>query len=128
MPIVEDEQTDYVNEGEDVVEDEIYENTEPEELYLNTPGKDAIYQNTTDISKTNVDSKDTYMNLSKQRPSSATKLPKSTPRMPGGDKYMNVAAERVQDVPYAYSDSDHYLKLKVEGMIESDDVYEPMDH
>ena len=75
-PIVEDEQTDYVNEGEDVVEDEIYENTEPEELYLNTPSRDAIYQNTPDISKTNVDSGEAYMNLSVQQPSSSrTKLP-----------------------------------------------------
>ena len=126
-PIVEDEQTDYVNEGEDVVEDEIYENTEPEELYLNTPGRDAIYQNTTDIPKTNVDSTETYMNVSQQqKPLSTKKLPKATPRMPGGEKYINVAAEKVQDV--AYSDSDHYLKLKVDHPDEPEEVYEPMDH
>lgn len=123
-PIVEDEQTDYVNEGDDVEEDEIYENTEPEDIYLNTASRDDIYQNTPDISKTNIDSTDTYMNLSSKPPPLAkAKLPKATPRMPDGKQYINAAAERIQDV--AYSDSDHYLKLQSD---EPEEVYEPMDH
>ena len=120
-PIVEDEQTDYVNEGEDVEEDEIYENTEPEEIYLNTASRDDIYQNTPDITQTNIDSKEAYMNISvKQQPLTRAKLPKATPRVAEGKQYINSAAERVQD--YAYSDSDHYLKLQPD---EPEEVYEP---
>ena len=124
-PIVEDEQTDYVNEGEDVAEDEIYENTEPEEVYLNTASKDDIYQNTPDISSINIDNHEAYMNVSPKPPPvmRKAKLPRATPRMAGGKQYMNAAAERVQD--YAYSDSDHYLKLQPD---EPEEVYEPMDH
>ena len=123
-PIVEDEQTDYVNEGEDVEEDEIYENTEPEEIYLNTASRDDIYQNTPDITQTNIDSKEAYMNISvKQQPLTRAKLPKATPRVAEGKQYINAAAERVQD--YAYSDSDHYLKLQPD---EPEEVYEPMEH
>ena len=124
-PIVEDEQTDYVNEGEDVEEDEIYENTEPEEVYLNTASRDDIYQNTPDISTINIDNHEAYMNFSQKPPPvmMTTKLPRATPRLVGGKQYMNAAAERVQD--YAYSDSDHYLKLQPD---EPEEVYEPMDH
>ena len=123
-PIVEDEQTDYVNEGEDVEEDEIYENTEPEEIYLNTASRDDIYQNTPDITHSNIDSNEAYMNLSvKQSSTARAKLPKATPRLVGGKQYINAAAERVQD--YAYSDSDHYLKLQPD---EPEEVYEPMEH
>ena len=124
VPIIEDEQTDYVNEGDDVVEDEIYENNEPEEVYLNTASRDDIYQNTPDICKTNVDSNQVYTNVSpNQPPIVRAKLPKATPRMPQGKQYINAAAERVKDV--AYSDSSHYLKLQPD---EPEEVYEPVDH
>ena len=123
-PILEDEPTDYVNEGEDAEEDEIYENTEPEDIYLNTASKDDIYQNTPDIAKTNIDSHEAYMNISpKQPPVPRSKLPKPTPRIAEGKQYFNAVAERVQD--YAYSDSDHYLKLQPD---EPEEVYESMDN
>ena len=124
VPILEDEQTDYVNDGEDAAEDEIYENTEPEEVYLNTASRDDIYQNTPDITNTNIDNTEAYMNIApKQPPAPKSKLPRATPRMPGGKQYINAAAERVQD--YAYSGSDHYLKLQPD---EPEEVYEPIDH
>ena len=64
------------------------------------------------------------MNISPKPPTvPKSKLPKATPRMPEGKQYINAAAERVQD--YAYSGSDHYLKLQPD---EPEEVYEPMDH
>ena len=66
------------------------------------------------------------MNISqKQNPSSTKKLPKATPRMPGGNNYFNVAAERVQDVTYS---SDYNPYLKIEHPDGPEEVYEQMDH
>lgn len=128
-PIMEDEQTDYVNDGEDVIDDEIYENTEPEQVYLNTTSRDSIYQNTPDIAKPNIDNTAAYTNIDPHQSSaSRTKFPKATPRIAGGQEYINAAAERIQDVNY--SPSNPYLKLRPNepDIYEPEEVYEPMDH
>ena len=44
VPVL-DVQADHVNEGIDAVEDQIHDNIEPEEVYLNTASRDDINQN-----------------------------------------------------------------------------------
>jgi len=100
-------------------DDGVYENNECEDVYLNTPARDDIYQNTGDISSTNVDSNELYLNLSTPGHTLVNKGPLATPRMDGGEKYMNVAMKHLRSVP-----EDKYLKLL---QADGEEVYEPVE-
>lgn len=103
-------------------DDGVYENSEREEVYLNTPARDDIYQNTGDISSTNIDSDELYLNMSTPDPTLVNKTPLATPRISGGEKYMNVAIQQLRNLP----EDDHpsYLKLQEDG---PDELYEPVE-
>jgi len=115
-PPVIPEQTGYIDD------DGVYENSEREDVYLNTPARDDIYQNTGDISSTNVDSDELYLNLDTSDTNAAPKRPLPTPRLDGGDLYINSAVQKLRAVQ---EDDPSYLKLQEDG---PDEVYEAMDH
>ena len=101
-------------------DDGVYENSEREEVYLNTPARDDIYQNTGDISSTNIDSDELYLNMSTPDPTLVNKGPLPTPRIDGGEQYMNLAAKQLHNP----EDDPSYLKLKEDG---PDELYEPVE-
>ena len=115
-PAVIPEQVGYLDD------DGVYENSEREEIYLNTPARDDIYQNTGDISSTNVDGDELYLNLTTPDPSVVSKRPLATPRVDGGEKYMNVAVQQLHNIQ---DDDPSYLKLQED--IVTDELYEPVE-